>query len=236
MNLKRAALVGRHATFTACAHVPCRVIAGPIDPSFAEIERHVFGTDWLAVCYIVTKTPDDMAVPATDWLASSNLEHQVIRRAEAVGLLSVRASVYHRPAGAGMRCTVQAKTDHRRSALNISSVANSALGEHCRHDTDGIRQCRPLTRMRCARSAPAGHKQDATPHKKAGLSSQFGRAPVDACHRRVSLLGRNRWRERRTSVNLRSTPVLFLVVVTAATFFAQWQWPSRRDYGRRHGT
>jgi hypothetical protein len=65
--------------------VPCRVIAGRIDPSFAEIERHVFGTDWLVVCYIVTKTPDDMAVPATDWLASSNLEHQVIRRAEAVG-------------------------------------------------------------------------------------------------------------------------------------------------------
>lgn len=85
MNLKRAALVGRHATLTACAHVPCRVIAGRIDPSFAEIERHVFGTDWLVVCYIVTKTPDDMAVPATDWLASSNLEHQVIRRAEAIG-------------------------------------------------------------------------------------------------------------------------------------------------------
>jgi hypothetical protein len=85
MNLKRTALVGRHATFTACAHVPCRVIAGRIDPSFAEIERHVFGTDWLVVCYIVTKTPDDMAVPATDWLASSNLEHQVIRRAEAIG-------------------------------------------------------------------------------------------------------------------------------------------------------
>ena len=75
MNLKRAALVGRHATFTAWR----------IDPSFAEIERHVFGTDWLVVCYIVTKTPDDMAVPATDWLASSNLEHQVIRRAEAIG-------------------------------------------------------------------------------------------------------------------------------------------------------
>ena len=85
MNLKRAALVGRHLTLTACAHVPCRVIAGRIDPSFAEIERHVFGTDWLVVCYIVTKTPDDMAVPATDWLASSNLEHQVIRRAEAIG-------------------------------------------------------------------------------------------------------------------------------------------------------
>jgi hypothetical protein len=133
--------------------VPCRVIAGRIDPSFAEIERHVFGTDWLVVCYIVTKTPDDMAVPATDWLASSNLEHQVIRRAEAVGLLSVRATVYHRLAGAGMRCTVQAKTDHRRSAVNISSFANSALGEHCRHHTDGIRQCRPLTRMRRARSA-----------------------------------------------------------------------------------
>jgi hypothetical protein len=87
MNLKRAALVGRHATFTACAHVPCRVIAGHIDPSFAEIERHVFGTDGLAVCYIVTKTPDDMAVPATDWLASSNLEHQVIRRAEASAVI-----------------------------------------------------------------------------------------------------------------------------------------------------
>jgi hypothetical protein len=52
-----------------------------------------------------------------------------------------------------MRCTVQAKTDHRRSAVNISSFANGALGEHCRHDPDGIRQCRPLTRMRCARSA-----------------------------------------------------------------------------------
>ena len=114
MNLKCAALVGRHATFTACAHVPCRVIAGRIDSSFAEIKRHVFGTDWLAVCYIVPKTPDDMAVPATDWLASSNLEHQVIRRAEAVGLLSVRATTYHRLVGTGMRCTVQAKTDHRR--------------------------------------------------------------------------------------------------------------------------
>jgi hypothetical protein len=42
-----------------------------------------------------------------------------------------------------------------------------------------------------------------------------------------SLLGRNRRRERRAPVNLRSAPVLFLVVVTAAaTFFAFTQWPS----------
>jgi hypothetical protein len=40
MNLKRATLVGRHATFTARSHVACRVFPWCLDSLFAEIERH----------------------------------------------------------------------------------------------------------------------------------------------------------------------------------------------------